>query len=54
MSTHIKLNLKNKKLEDVRCTCDDFKEFSKNQPLFMCEHLTGTAYKFLSLMNKKE
>lgn len=53
LSTHIKLNLKNKKLEGVRCTCDDFKEFSKNQPLFMCEHLTGTVYKFLSLMNKR-
>lgn len=54
LNTHIKVNLHNKEVEDVRCTCDDFKEFSKNKPLFMCEHLTGTAYKFLSLMSKRK
>ncbi|MCY6355176.1 DEAD/DEAH box helicase [Clostridium sp. ZS2-4] len=52
--THIKINLLSKKTEGVRCTCDNFKEFSKNKNLFMCEHLTATAYKFLSLSYKKK
>lgn len=52
--THIKINLLSKKIEGVRCTCDNFKEFSRNKNLFMCEHLTATAYKFLSLSYKKK
>lgn len=52
--THIKINLLSKKVEGVRCTCDNFREFSRNKNLFMCEHLTATAYKFLSLSYKKK
>lgn len=52
--THIKINLLSKKVEGVRCTCDNFKEFSRNKSLFMCEHLTATGYKFLSLSYKKK
>ncbi|NMM63441.1 DEAD/DEAH box helicase [Clostridium sp. P21] len=51
--THIKLDLQNKKLEDVSCSCNDFREISMNKKLFMCEHLTASAYKFLSLFYKK-
>jgi SNF2 family DNA or RNA helicase len=51
--TYIKINLLNKKLEDVRCSCNDFKEISINKKLFMCEHLTACAYGFLSLFYKK-
>ncbi|WP_411680744.1 DEAD/DEAH box helicase [Clostridium thailandense] len=52
--THIKVNLSNKKLHSVECTCNDFKEISINKKLFMCEHLTATAYAFLSLLYKKK
>ncbi len=52
--TYVKINLINKKLEDVRCSCNDFKEISINKKLFMCEHLTASAYGFLSLFYKKK
>ncbi|MTK13066.1 MAG: ATP-dependent helicase, partial [Clostridiaceae bacterium] len=52
--TYIKINLSNKKLDSVSSTCDDFKEISINKNLFMCEHLTAIAYKFLSLLHKKK
>lgn len=51
--THIKINLVNKKLDGVSCTCNDFKDISINRNIFMCEHLTATAYKFLNLLYKK-
>ncbi|MBI6871609.1 DEAD/DEAH box helicase [Clostridium aciditolerans] len=52
--TYIKINLSNKKLDSVSCTCEDFKEISINKNLFMCEHLTATGYKFLSILHKKK
>ena len=51
-NTHIKIDLLKKKLLGVKCTCDDFKELSTNGYLFMCSHLTGTAYKFFALSSK--
>jgi len=51
-NTHIKIDLSNKKLSGVKCTCDDFKELSTNGYLFMCSHLIGTAYKFFALSSK--
>ncbi|MCY6960286.1 DEAD/DEAH box helicase [Clostridium brassicae] len=53
-STHIKIDLINKNVTFVKCSCDQFEEFSKNKKLFMCEHLTATAYKFLSVYYKKK
>lgn len=52
--TYIKINLLNKKLEDVSCSCSDFKEISQSKKLFMCEHLTASAYKFLNFFYKKK
>ncbi|AKA68295.1 DEAD/DEAH box helicase [Clostridium scatologenes] len=52
--TYIKINLLNKKLEDVSCSCSDFKEISRSKKLFMCEHLTASAYKFLNFFYKKK
>lgn len=54
IKTHIKINLKDKCVGGVRCTCEDFKNISKNKSLFMCQHLTGTAYKFLNLIEDKK
>jgi SNF2 family DNA or RNA helicase len=48
--THMKINLKDKKLSGIRCTCDDFSELSANGSSFMCSHLTATAYGFLKKM----
>lgn len=48
LNTHIKIDLFKKKLESIKCTCDDFKEVSITNHLFMCSHLTATAYSFLS------
>ncbi|WP_027631482.1 DEAD/DEAH box helicase [Clostridium hydrogeniformans] len=47
IKTHIKIDLKKKKLNSVRCSCENFKEISINKKLFMCQHLTATAYSFL-------
>lgn len=53
-NTHIKINLLNKKLESVKCSCDDYTELSSGGSLFMCSHLTATAYRFFSAMNKNK
>lgn len=52
--THIKINLNEKKLGGVSCSCDDFKNVSIYKPMFMCQHLTATAYKFSSSLYKKK
>lgn len=54
LMTHIKINLSDKRVEQVSCLCDDFKELSKEKSLFMCQHLTATAYKFLAYLDNKE
>ena len=51
-NTHIKMDLLKGKLDGVRCTCEDFKELSISGYLFMCSHLTATAYKFFNLATK--
>jgi len=48
LSTYIKINLLKKKLECVKCSCEDFKESSNTGYLFMCSHITATAYSFFS------
>ena len=48
LNTHIKIDLLKKKLDGVKCTCEDFKESSTTGYLFMCSHLTATAYSFFS------
>lgn len=52
LSTYIKIDLLKKKLDGVRCTCEDFKELSATGNLFMCSHLTATAYRFFSFAVK--
>jgi SNF2 family DNA or RNA helicase len=52
VNTHIKIDLSKKKLDGVKCTCEDFKELSTTGYLFMCSHLTATAYRFFSLAAK--
>jgi SNF2 family DNA or RNA helicase len=52
LSTHIKINLKNKKLEGIQCTCEEHKEFAASGYFFMCSHLTATAFKFFSMIMK--
>ena len=52
LNTHIKIDLSKKKLDGVKCTCDDFKEASNVGYLFMCSHLTATAYSFFSIAGK--
>lgn len=54
IKTHMKVDLKDKELKYAKCTCEDFKEISKNKKMFMCEHLTGTTYKFLSLIKNRK
>lgn len=53
-NTHIKIDLLNKKLDEIKCTCEDFKEASNVSYLFMCSHLTATAYSFFSITAKKK
>ncbi|MGH4120279.1 DEAD/DEAH box helicase [Clostridium sp.] len=48
-NTHIKINLLKKRLEGVNCTCEDFKARPSADYLFMCSHLTATAYRFFNL-----
>nr|WP_246578113.1 DEAD/DEAH box helicase [Clostridium frigoris] len=52
LNTHIKIDLSKKKLDRVKCTCDDFKDVSILGHSFMCSHLAATAYSFLRLAVK--
>ena len=52
LSTHIKIDLLKKKLDGLDCTCDDFKDAAKAGHLFMCSHLTATAYRFFERTKK--
>ncbi|MCB2294684.1 SNF2 helicase associated domain-containing protein [Clostridium algoriphilum] len=52
LNTYIKIDIKKKKLDSIKCTCEDFKELSTSGYLFMCSHLTATAYNFFSLASK--
>ncbi|MEG2353963.1 MAG: DEAD/DEAH box helicase [Clostridium sp.] len=52
-NTHIRVDLKNKRLEGIKCSCDNFKELYIQGSEFMCNHLIGTAYKFFSLASKE-
>lgn len=54
LNTHIKIDLKKKKLQGADCTCSEYKEFALTGYTFMCAHLTATAYKFLSLLSSDE
>lgn len=51
-NTHMRINLSSKKLEGIKCTCDDFKELSSKGYYFMCGHLTATAFRFFSSLSK--
>ncbi|MHC1684735.1 MAG: SNF2-related protein [Clostridiaceae bacterium] len=53
LRTYIKIDLTEKFLESVSCTCDQFKEISTHKKLFMCEHLTATCYKFIDSVKMK-
>ncbi|GKU24543.1 DEAD/DEAH box helicase [Clostridium folliculivorans] len=52
-STHIKIDLAKGTVINTRCNCSLFKDFSQNKPLFMCDHLTATAYKFIDSLKKR-
>jgi len=48
LNTHMEIDLVKKKLQGVKCSCEDFKESSDSGYMFMCSHLTATAYSFFS------
>ncbi|MGV8980890.1 DEAD/DEAH box helicase [Clostridium sp.] len=48
LNTHIKIDLLKRKLDSVKCTCENFKESSNTGYLFMCSHITATAYSFFN------
>lgn len=51
--THIKYNLKKKKLDSVSCTCNNYKENSQQIKNYICCHIAATTYKYYSLLKKK-
>ena len=44
-STHIKFNLKNE-VKEVKCTCSQYEENSKEIRNYACSHIVATMYKF--------
>lgn len=51
--THLTIDMVNKKLAAVSCNCDTFNELSIHKNLFLCQHITATAYRFLNLYEEK-
>ncbi|WP_160679355.1 DEAD/DEAH box helicase [Clostridium sp. C8-1-8] len=54
LNAHIKINLKTGMVIGTNCSCELFKDFSRNKPLFMCEHITAACYKFIDSVSKKQ
>lgn len=52
-NTHIKYDLKYKKILECRCGCGEFNENYKYKKNFLCEHLVATTFKFNELVDKK-
>ena len=51
--THLSVDMVNKELSAVSCNCDTFNELSIHKNLFLCQHITATAYRFLNLYEEK-
>ncbi|GAA0756308.1 DEAD/DEAH box helicase [Clostridium sartagoforme] len=53
-NTHIKFDLNNNVM-DVKCSCSQFEENSKQTKYYICSHLVATIYKFYyAALNNKE
>jgi SNF2 family DNA or RNA helicase len=51
-STHIKFNL-NDEVKDVKCTCNQFEENSREIRNYTCSHIIATMYKFYYEVSNK-
>lgn len=51
--THLKINMKNNEIIGVNCSCETFKENSKQVKNYMCRHISATGDAFYSLAKKK-
>lgn len=51
--THLKINMKNNEIIGVNCSCETFKENSKQVKNYMCKHISATGDAFYSLAKKK-
>ena len=53
ISTHIKINLKTRKLIGFRCSCKNYSDLMEQGHSYFCEHISATGYKFLQVISKK-
>ena len=52
-STHIKIDLKNNKVIDTRCSCDTFIENRRHIRSYVCKHIVATTLAFYHIGKKK-
>ena len=53
-STHINYDIKNKVIKSVNCSCDLYGEHRNYIKNYTCLHIIATAYKYYSIILKKE
>ncbi|EGT3616989.1 ATP-dependent helicase [Clostridium perfringens] len=51
--THLKINMKSNEIIGVNCSCETFKENSKQVKNYVCKHISATGDVFYSLAKKK-
>lgn len=51
--THLKINMKSNEIIGVNCSCETFKENSKQVKNYVCKHISATGDAFYSLAKKK-
>lgn len=51
-STHIKINKKSDRIIEAKCTCDRYKESSREIKNYVCKHIVGTTLCFYNAAKK--
>ena len=52
-NSHLKIDIKNKKLTFVKCECNMFAKFNSTSNIYLCEHLVAIGLGFVEQIKKK-
>lgn len=52
-NSHLKINLKDKKIVLSKCDCDTFSELHSKSSIYLCEHLVATSLSFIEQIKRK-
>lgn len=53
-NTYIRINMKSKSIDRVKCSCETYRNISVGKRNFMCSHIIATLYRFINSVKTKE